>query len=152
MTGNLIIYLTLHIIFGTFAIVLLTTYLLSISKKNPTLKSLKLNSFVSFLSIIVSWISGGYYYTTYYGKSVKPLILKGDLSWIHTIIMETKEHIFLFLPFLTFTIFGITYLLKDKLEKDKNFRFATAALCSTTVSITLAILIGGMVISGAVKK
>ncbi|MDP2632838.1 MAG: hypothetical protein Q8P25_03920 [Candidatus Curtissbacteria bacterium] len=152
MNSNLIIFLALHIIFGTLAIILLTAYLLSISKKDPSLKSLKLNSFVSFLSIIISWISGGYYYTTYYGKSVKPLILKGELSWIHSIIMETKEHIFLFLPFLTLTIFGITYLLKDKLEKDKNFRFATAVLCFTTVSIILAILIGGIVISGAVKK
>jgi hypothetical protein len=152
MTNTLIIYLVLHIILGTLAIVLLTGYLLQITKRNPETKSLKSRSFLAFLSITGSWLFGGLYYTSFYGKSVKPLILSGQLPWIHKIIMETKEHIFLFLPFSTLAIFAISYFFQEKLKNDQRLRIATTALCFTTVSVALAVLIFGMIISGAVKK
>src|SRR3989344_2053413 len=47
-----------------------------------------------------SWIIGGYYYVQYYGPDVKPVINAGSEPWAHKVFTETKEHVFLFLPFL----------------------------------------------------
>ena len=152
MTNTLIFFLVAHIFLGTLGIIFLTAYLLSIFKKEADLKWLKINAFLTLLAFVGSWISGGYYYTSYYGKSVKPVILKGEFSWVHTILTETKEHIFLFLPFLAFTIFAITYFAHSDITKDKKLTLSVAALCFTTVSIALAIMLMGIVISGAVGK
>ena len=152
MTNTLLSFLVLHIILGTCGIIFLTTYLLSLFKKEIGVKWLKINSFLALLSFLGSWISGGYYYASYYGKSVKPIILKGDYPWVHTVLMETKEHVFLFLPFLTLVIFATTYFAHSDITKDKKLTLSVAALCFTTVSIALAIMLMGIVISGAVGK
>ncbi len=152
MNNLLIFILVSHIFLGILGIVFLTAYLLSFFKKNVSFGFLKRMSFFAFLSFVFSWISGGYYYVTYYGKAVKPVILKGDYFWVHKVLMETKEHIFLFLPFLSLTLFVITFFAGDGLTRDKKLSFATLALCFTTVSVALLVTIFGMVISGAVGK
>ena len=152
MTNTLLFFLVAHIFLGTSGIIFLTAYLLSIFKKEIDFKWLKINSFLALMSFIASWITGGYYYTSYYGKSVKPVILKGEFSWVHSILTETKEHIFLFLPFLAFTIFAVTYFAHSDIAKDKKLTLAVAGLCFTTVSAALAIMLFGIVISGAVGK
>ena len=152
MTNTLIFFLVAHIFLGTSGIIFLTAYLLSIFKKEADFKWLKINSFLALMSFIASWITGGYYYTSYYGKSVKPVILKGEFSWVHSILTETKENIFLFLHFLAFPILAITYFAHSEIGKDKKLTLSVAALCFTTVSAALAIMLFGIVISGAVGK
>ena len=152
MTNTLLSFLVLHIILGTCGIIFLTTYLLSLFKKEIGVKWLKINSFLALLSFLGSWISGGYYYASYYGKSVKPIILKGGYSWMHTVLMETKEHVFLFLPFLAFAIFAITYFAHSDIARDKKLTLSVAGLCFSTVSIALAIMLFGIAVSGAVGK
>lgn len=152
MSTALITYLVLHIFFGTSAIILLTAYQLSLNQKGLNFRSLKRSSTAAFVSIILSWVFSGIYYTSYYGKSVKPIILSGQYPWIHKIIMETKEHVFLFLPYLVLVILALTLLTPDEIEDNKKVQKAMMLLCFTIVSIGLAILIGGMMISGAVKK
>src|SRR4030067_285327 len=44
---------------------------------------------------ILTWIVGGYYYVTFYGPLVRPVIKAGNAPWAHAIAMEAKEHIFL---------------------------------------------------------
>lgn len=152
MTNTLIFFLVAHIFLGTLGIIFLTAYLLSIFKKEADSKWLKVNSFLAFFSFLASWITGGYYYTSFYGKSVKPIILKGDYPWVHSVLMETKEHIFLFLPFLSLALFAVTYFVGKDFNSDKKLIFSVAALCFTTVSIALAIMLFGIIISGAVGK
>lgn len=55
-------------------------------------------------AFLLSWIIGGYYYVKTYGPMIKPVIKSGPTPWAHSIITETKEHIFLFLPFMAITI------------------------------------------------
>ena len=147
-----IFFLVLHIFLGTSGIIFLTAYLLSVFKKQIDLKQLKISSLLALLSFVGSWISGGFYYTSYYTQSVKPIILKGAYSWVHSVLMETKEHIFLFLPPLTLALFTVTYFGNQDLKKDKKLVIAAAGLCFTTVSIALAIMLFGIAISGAVGK
>lgn len=152
MTNTLIFLLVVHIFLGTLGIIFLVAFLLSIFKEGADLKWSRRNSFLALLSFVGSWISGGIYYTSYYGKSVKPQITKGEFPWVHTVLMETKEHVFLFLPFLTFVIFVAAYFLRSEIDKDKKLSVSVAALCFTTVSIALAIMLFGVVISGAVGR
>src|SRR3989344_9378428 len=59
---------------------------------------------IGLAGFIFTWIIGGYYYVVYYGKLVKPTILKGMAPWAHAIAMEAKEHIFLFVVPLALTV------------------------------------------------
>lgn len=150
MSYLLISVLIAHIFLGTLGIVFLTGYLLYFFREDNW-GFLKRMSFAAFISFVLSWIVGGYYYVTYYGHAVKPIILRGEFAWAHKVLMETKEHIFLFLPFLSFALFIATYFGKN-MKDDKKTSYAYITLCFTTVSIALLVTIAGMVISGAVGK
>src|SRR3989344_6181175 len=76
-------------------------------------KRAKLAALLGVIFLFLSWFTGGFYYVKYYGTNVKPIIKEGPQPWAHGIFMETKEHIFLFLPFLSL----LTYSLIKKYEK-----------------------------------
>ncbi|HHH12430.1 MAG TPA: hypothetical protein ENJ77_00985 [Candidatus Moranbacteria bacterium] len=50
--------------------------------------------------LAVSWLSGGAFYVGTYGSEIKPVIKSSSYPWVHSIVMESKEHIFLFMPVL----------------------------------------------------
>ncbi|MCL4376975.1 MAG: hypothetical protein M1409_01135 [Actinobacteria bacterium] len=58
-----------------------------------------------FILLFTSWFLAGTYYLTHYGNVVKKVILGGNLAWAHNIIMETKEHVFIFIPILALLAF-----------------------------------------------
>lgn len=97
-----------------------------------------------------SWLTGGYYYVVYYGTLVKPIIKSGVAPWAHGIIMETKEHIFLFIIPLAVTVLYLTLLEVGEIERLKLRR--PALWLSGTVA-GLGLLIGalGFVISAAAR-
>lgn len=64
-------------------------------------------SLSGFILLFASWFFSGAYYTTHYGAAVKPVIKGGDLAWVHGVIMETKEHVFIFIPILALLVFLI---------------------------------------------
>jgi hypothetical protein len=82
-----------------------------------------------------SWLVGGYYYVTYYGPLVKPVINAGAAPWAHAIAMETKEHVFL----LLIPMIAVTLLLA---------RLDTATLSSLRLKIPFAILTGAVAFIG----
>src|SRR3989338_7951756 len=61
----------------------------------------KIISVMGLILILSAWFVAGSYYTTTYGQEVKPIIKAGPEPWAHDIFTETKEHVFLFLPFLS---------------------------------------------------
>ncbi len=152
MSALLVTILVLHIFGGLVGMIFLTSYMLSLLKDDADLKKLSRISFFALLAFLGSWILGGYYYLTYYGKAVKPIIIKGDFAWVHKIVMETKEHIFLFLPFLALSVFLVTFLLPGILAKEKNLKTAVAFLAFMAQSIALLVAVFGFIISGAVGK
>lgn len=52
-----------------------------------------LASIATLMLMLVTWIAGGYWYVTYYAID-KAIILKGPWPLAHTLVMETKEHLF----------------------------------------------------------
>lgn len=97
-----------------------------------------------------SWIFGGYYYVTYYGSLVKPVIQAGTAPWAHLIAMEAKEHIFLFLIPVAVTLLLLARLNPDRL-KSLGFKRTTAWLAGTTAGVGLFLGALGFIISAAAR-
>lgn len=140
-----------HVLLGLLGIIAFVGFSLLTAKREWNTKWLRIYSLTGTLAFLISWISGGYYYSAYYGKTVKPLILAGSYPWIHKVIMETKEHIFLFLPFLAFVAFIVVTGGKEKFKNEK-LRQAITGLCLLVITLGLAITLSGIAISGAVTK
>lgn len=98
----------------------------------------------------LSWLTGGYYYVLYYGSLVKPAIKSGLAPWAHSIVMETKEHIFLFIIPLAMTVVISALLNKEKFD-DGNFRKSIITI--TVLIIILALSVGAMgyIVSAAAR-
>ncbi len=127
-----------------FAVIGIDLFFFLLSKFKDRMSSVKNRATVAglgTLSFIASWIAGGYYYVVYYGALVKPVIKEGVAPWAHNIVMETKEHIFLFVVPLAVVVFFITLLTDEEIDR-KGIRLS-AILLSGTVAV-LGILIGAM--------
>lgn len=72
------------------------------------------------------------------------------MDWVHNIVMETKEHIFLFIIPLAMTVLFITLLEKEDMERLKLRRLA---LWLSGAVVVLGLLIGamGFIISAAAR-
>src|SRR3989344_7996185 len=152
MTLLLLNALVWHILLGITSLVSYTGLSLLLRERILNVKWLKIYSFVGFLGFLLSWISGGYYYTTYYGKAVKPIIVATSTPWIHTILMETKEHIFLFLPFLSFVALIIVNLFPKEIESNGKLKQRLILLRFLIVTLGMIITLAGISISGSVTK
>ena len=113
-------------------------------------KSIIVTAAIGVGAFAASWLAGGYYYVVYYGALVRPIIKGGTAPWVHNIIMETKEHIFLFVIPLAVTVLCITFLEKGDLERLKLRRLAWM-LSGAVAAFGLLIGAMGFIISAAAR-
>ncbi len=151
MNSFLIFTLVAHIILGLIAIAALYAVWMGLLKKRLAARFLAWSAWISAISFFLSWLSGGYYYVVHYGKAVKPLIKAGPYPWAHTVVMEAKEHIFLFLPFCALVIALAISFLGPKIEEYPVIRRALAFLTGIAVFVGIAITLSGVLISGAAR-
>lgn len=107
-------------------------------------------AWVGVIAFAASWLAGGYYYVVYYGTLVKPVIKSGAAPWVHNIIMEAKEHIFLFVIPLAMTALFVVLLEKEDMER-LGLRRRAMWLCGTVAVLGLLIGAMGFVISAAAR-
>lgn len=138
-----------HVASGLLALVFYYGLIPNLLHKNINLPFLKRFSALGFAALLASWILGAYYYLNYYGKHVKPEILHGKLPWAHKILTETKEHIFLFLPFMGLVLLISLLTSKHDITEVDGLQSALSKLSLAIVAIGTAVTIFGMVISGA---
>lgn len=143
--------LVLHIIFGVMGVIALYAVWMALLRAKPSFKFLRVSSISAFVFLVLSWITGGYYYSKYYGTEVKPVIKEGQYPWAHDIFMESKEHVFLFLPFLAFVLAVAIFLLRDQLTSESKLKRALIFLAGLSFLLGVAITLSGVVISGAVR-
>ncbi len=105
---------------------------------------------IGIFGFLGSWIAGGYYYVTFYGPLVKPVIKAGSAPWAHTIAMEAKEHMFLFIIPLAVTALLLTRLDAATLN-GYGLKRVAAWLAGTVAGLGLAIGLLGFVISAAAR-
>ncbi|MEK6903244.1 MAG: hypothetical protein AABW64_01185 [Nanoarchaeota archaeon] len=106
----------LHAVLGEIAILAFVWIFIEIL--NPTqerLRRAKIGAALGLIFLILSWFVGGFYYVSFYGANVKPVIKEGPQPWAHNVVMEAKEHIFLFLPFLAAANY---FILRSATVKD----------------------------------
>lgn len=142
-------FLIWHVLLGLLGIVLFTMVLVGLLRSKPKLRALKLSSLVGLLSFLGSWVLGGYYYVVFYGDAVKPIIKAGDYPWAHLVLMETKEHAFLFLPILAIVVTFAIFWGGNQLLADEKFKNSLAVVNLLIVLIGVAILFMGFLISSA---
>lgn len=140
----------LHLGFAILGIDLFLWLLGKVKDNSGTKKSNSLIALGGVLAFGLSWIAGGYYYVIHYGSLVKPIIKAGLAPWAHNIIMETKEHIFLFIIPLAITAFLITLLEPQEINQ-KGLRKSLMWLCGTIAILGLIIGAMGFIISAAAR-
>lgn len=149
MTGIFAITLITHIIAGLIGFIATYAILMALFRKKSSIKILRISSTLAFISYFVSWVSGGYYYVLKYGADVKPVIKSGDNAWAHSFFMETKEHVFLLLPVLTFILATIFFLRGEDVVSDGKMKQAVIYITILAALLALFITVSGVVISGS---
>ena len=98
----------------------------------------------------LSWLIGGYYYIKFYGSIVKPIIKASAVPWAHAIAMEAKEHIFLFIIPMVFTVLFAALLDVPTLDAAK-LRKPLLILTALVVLVGLSMGVMGFIISAAAR-
>ena len=105
---------------------------------------------IGSISFILTWIVGGYYYVTFYGPLVKPVIKAGNAPWAHAIAMEAKEHIFLFVIPIAVTVFLLARLNANELQS-LGLRKGLIHLTAIVAGLGLSLGLMGFIISAAAR-
>lgn len=113
-------------------------------------KRLRVAVWLGIIGFVLSWLIGGYYYVKYYGSLVKPIIKAGSASWAHAVIMESKEHIFLFLIPLVCVLLCATAFSKEEFD---NLKLNRPVLILVILAVAIALSLGAMgyIISAAAR-
>jgi len=102
-----------------------------------------------FAFLIFAWIMGGFYYVEIYGLHVKPLITASDAKWVHSIVMEVKEHVFLFLPILATSTAALLYKYDGELIENRDARLSVVLLSGLIFLLGFSIAgMGALISSG----
>jgi len=133
-------------IFGFITTVWFFVEILNISENN--LKRINIASFSTTIFMIFTWITSGYWYIVYYASD-KALILKGPWAFAHSLIMESKEHIFFII--LILSLFLPIISIKNNLLNNKKARSLVLVLASLIIFSSLMLEIAGAIISFAVR-
>lgn len=143
----------LHAVLGEFAVFAFLWVLVELFNPNKdSLSRIKIISMIGVVFLFLSWIVGGYYYVTIYGADVKPLIKAGPQPWAHAVFTETKEHVFLLLPYLGLLAFFMIRTAGDNLLKDRKSRLAVQLICLMIVLIGLSMAGMGYLISTGARN
>ena len=115
------------------------------------LRRARLAALLGVFLLLASWVAGGFYYVTEYGAAVKPVIKSGPIPWAHAVIMETKEHVFLFLPFLAILAWGLLSRFKGEFMRNRNLRIAITLVSGLVVLLAFAMAGMGFIISSGFR-
>ena len=104
------------------------------------------------LFLVGSWVAGGAHYLTDYATAVKPVIKAGPVPWAHSVITETKEHVFLFLPFLAVLAWGLLNRYRDEFMQNRSARMAVLVVSLLIVLMAFAMAGMGFIISSGFRS
>lgn len=106
---------------------------------------------VGIIAVFAEWVLAGTYYTVTYGSEVKPVINEGPWPWAHGILMEAKEHIYLFLPFMAVVLLTLVWQYGDSLKDNRGARFMVYAIAGMSIILVLSSGLMGYLISSGYR-
>ena len=119
---------------------------------NPTetrIRRAKVAAMIGVTCLFVAWFAGGFYYVEVYGSMVKPAIKASDAKWVHSIVMETKEHVFLFLPLLAILTTSLIFRFGRELIENRTAKKAVVLLAGLIFLLGFSIAgMGAIIASG----
>ncbi len=142
----------LHSISGGLTVLALVWILLEmLYPTDKALARVRIATYVTaFLVTAGCWVAGGYNYLKVYGSQVKPVILAGPQPWVHEIVMEMKEHVFIFLPIIAFALpITMSTLDRDAFLVDAKSKRALMMIACLALFMVLLMFLMGAVISNA---
>ncbi len=146
------ILIGLHAFLGEAgALAFLWVFVELLSSSQSSLRRARLAALLGVLFLLGSWVAGGTHYLTDYATAVKPIIKEGPLPWAHSVITETKEHLFLFLPFLALLTWGLLKRYQDEFMQNRNLRVAVLVLSILIVLMAFAMAGMGFIISSGFR-
>lgn len=122
-----------------------------LNASESSLRRARTAALIAVLFLAGSWFFGGYNYLTNYTEIVKPIIKNGPLPWAHSVITETKEHVFLFLPFLAVLELSLLTKFSKEILVDSNIKKAATYTAILTVLLFLAMVGMGVFISSGFR-
>ena len=140
-----------HVLLGLGGVIALYAVWTGLLKAQPNVRVLKRSSLIGLVLIVGSWLTAGYYYTHHYGRVVRAGIVGGPSPWVHEVVMEWKEHVFLLLPFLAALLFVALLTTGDSLAKDAKTKRALTFLAGFTAWLGILVALTGIIISGAAR-
>jgi uncharacterized membrane protein YwzB len=133
----------LHAVLGEVGALAFLWVLVEIIDPNERrLRRAKIAATIGVICIFAAWFAGGYHYLHDYASIVKPVIKSGPTPWAHSVIMEMKEHIFLFLPLLT--VLGWSLVQRNINDFLKNDAFRKSTVVVSLLIVMLAFSLAGM--------
>jgi hypothetical protein len=141
-----------HIIFGVEALVILPIVAVVCLKYNK-LADATTALWTGLAVLMLAWFCGGWYYVEMYGDVVKPVIKSADdTKWVHSLIMEHKEHWFLLIPALYgFTVLYFKHYLAHFLETNPGLKTTAFALLGTIMVAAVFMAAEGGIITATVR-
>jgi hypothetical protein len=131
----------LHVFTGELGgILFLWVFIELLNNSDRSLLRAKAVAFWAIVSELVSWVAVAAYYLTHYQQAVKGVIKESNWPWAHGVILETKEHIFMFIPLLA--IAGFFAILQLQKANDDSLRKALKWV--SIVIFLMAFLMAGM--------
>ena len=143
--------LILHVVIGLIGVAASFMVVIGLLKQKLSFKFLSFATFTAFISYILSWVTGGYYYVIQYGGAVKPVIIAGPYPWAHAFFTEVKEHVFLFLPFLSLILFLMVFFMRETLSEDTQMKRILMLIALLVFLLGIYVTVSGMIMSGSVK-
>ena len=140
-----------HVFIGLLGVGASYVVVMQLLRSHIPLAWLQWTSVIAFTSYVLSWITGGFYYVVRYGSEVKPVIKAGPYPWAHSIVTESKEHIFLFLPFLAFLTMIVALFFGSELQENRKLRRAVIGIGIVTFFLGVLIAVAGVIMSGSVQ-
>jgi len=144
----------LHAVLGELsALAFLWVMVEMLSPTEGRIRRAKMIAGFGVILIFLSWITGGYYYLTDYQATVKAVIKAGPYPWAHSVITETKEHVFIFLPFLAIVVWGtLKQYGNDLIENKRDLARAIMILAGFIVLVAFSMAGMGYLISSGMRS
>jgi hypothetical protein len=143
------IFLLLHPALGVLSVIAAVWVIAeTINASTTNLKRIQTAALISAVLMFLTWITSGYLYVLYYAAE-KAIILNGPWSFAHTIIMESKEHLFFMTLVLSFLLPIATRM--NNIIESKQARILIITIAGLIVLSGLALEGAGAMISLGVK-
>ncbi len=149
VTGGTQVFVVSHSTFGVLAGAAFIWVIVEARKPERfRLERARFAAWAGVTIIVVAWLVGGYQYLTTYGPKLKPVVLEGDWPWAHSVLMEAKEHLFLFLPVVAAALALVLSTADNgRPELNEDVRRAAALTAWLALLMLVVLLIFGSFIS-----